>query len=207
MWINSEDMKQAPSSGQIIMTVFVLLISILLSILLSVLLVYMWLVAKDALSNFLWETLARDGWSDTPRTGGERTKAGWKEDRMCVQVSLYSECGGHSSFHEEVDFRLGLTLGKVKDLVYNVFVFVHPSYHRLSANWSREDILQLEDDCQSSMIGQPELQAASKAQRLREGWCCWAEERAKRHTHTYSEGVKGVLRQREARKDTTMGHT
>lgn len=48
------------------------------------------------------------------------------------------------------------------------------SYHGLPTDGSGEDALQLEDDSQRVVIGQPELQAAAKNQRFRERGRCWA---------------------------------
>lgn len=48
------------------------------------------------------------------------------------------------------------------------------SYHCLTADGSGEDALQLEDDGQRMVIGQPELQAAAKTQRLWERRSRWA---------------------------------
>lgn len=42
------------------------------------------------------------------------------------------------------------------------------SYHCLTTDGSREDALQLEDNGQCVVIGQPELQAAAKTQCLSE---------------------------------------
>ena len=73
-------------------------------------------------------------------------------------------------------------------------MLLHLSYHCLSANWSREYELQLEDDCESLMICQFELQAAAKAQHLRGGRCCRAEERA--HTHTLGVFKRAIHKER-----------
>lgn len=120
------------------------------------------------------------------------------EGHVCVKMSLvlvllwrpvWVEWRVHSRlslFRQEVDFRL--RPGFRISIKYGL-VFVHPSYHCLSANWSREDKLQLKDDCQRLMIGQTELQAAAKAQRLRKRWCCGAEEREQRDTHIYKVKV------------------
>lgn len=63
-------------------------------------------------------------------------------------------------------------------LIFNYIAFwqtqLGTSYHCLTADRSREDALQLEDDGQCVVIGQPELQAAAKTQRLWERRRWWA---------------------------------
>ena len=77
-----------------------------------------------------------------------------------------------SLFHpEEADFRRGpgQRISMRRRLGLSIHCMRVPTYHRLPADWSREDKLQLEDDCQSWMVGQPEVQVAPKAQHLRRG--------------------------------------
>ena len=69
--------------------------SILPSILLSVLFVHWGLKTKDVFSNFLWETMPRNGWSDT-----WRTRERWWEKKHSIKTGQW---GMFIHFCEESD--------------------------------------------------------------------------------------------------------
>lgn len=83
------------------------------------------------------------------------------------------------------------------------YIYIPAPYHCLSANWSREDVFQLEDNRDGLVIDQPELQVAAEAERLGSRWWRWAEE------ITTPAHMKGSKTEKKTKKQTwviTLNH-